>query len=222
MWKIWWVLPYTLCSLLLPPRHGAASCYAAAAPAADCTILVKSRVCSSPKRRWTTSVASLHGDQGNGLVIRSCRDSAPHRIRLFSEFRVNLCAVALCNTVLYKRFHPPMQVFIRPMNTDWFRLTQILPFFVLYWRPILCNGSFHCSPTLETAAHCEICLQGISVRTEPFLLQTWDGYQYPKFPAEALERAGWTRRKVWWGVRWERKHPGFQGSKPKKLPIIYL
>lgn len=130
MWKVWWALPNTLCSPLLSPWHGAASCYAAAAPAADCTILVKSRVCFSPKRRWTTSVASLHGDQGNGLVIRSCRDSAPHRIRLFSEFRVNLCAVALCNTVLYKRFHPPMQVFIRPMNTltgfSWHRFCLFL------------------------------------------------------------------------------------------------
>lgn len=116
IWKVWWVLMNTLCSPLLSPWHSAASCYAAAGPAADCTILTKSRACSSPKRRWTILVAFIYGGQGNRLFIRSCRDSAPCRIRPFSEFRVNLCAVPSCNAALYTCSHVPMQVFIRSMN----------------------------------------------------------------------------------------------------------
>lgn len=222
MWNVWRLLTNTLCSPLLSPQHSAASCYAAAGPTCDCTILVKARVCSSPKRSWTTLVTSICGGHSNGLFIRSCRDSAPRRIRPFSEFRVNLCAVPSCNTVLYKRSHQPMQVFISPMNIatgfSWHRFCLFCAILETYSL----QRSFHCSPTLETAAHCEIYLPAISLQTEPFLLQTRDGYHYPKFPAEALEWAGQTRRKAWWGVHWEGKHPGFQWSKTKNLPVIYL
>lgn len=143
MWKVWRVLLNTPCSPLLSPRHGAAYCYVAAGATANCTILVKSRVCSSPKQRWTTLVTSVYGGQRNGLFIRSCRDSASCRIRPFSKFRVNLCAAPSCNTVLYKTF-PSANASIHQAGEycDWFQLTQILPFFVLYRRPILCNAPF--------------------------------------------------------------------------------
>lgn len=57
--------------------------------------------------------------------------------------------------------------------------------------------SFHCSSTLETAARCETYLLSISMWTEPFLLQTRDSCQYPKFHIKALEWGGGTRREAW-------------------------
>lgn len=81
--------------------------------------------------------------------------------------------------------------------------------------------SFHCSSTLETAAFCEIYLASILVWTEPFLLQTWDDYQYPKFPAKAHEWAGETRGKAWCRCALEEETP-WLSRKQKNLPVIYL
>lgn len=81
--------------------------------------------------------------------------------------------------------------------------------------------SFHCSPTLETAAFCEIHLAGISVWTEPFLLQTWHGYQHPKFPAKGHEWADESRGKAWCRCALGEETPRLS-RKQKNLPAIYL
>lgn len=121
-----------------------------------------------------------------------------------------------------KRSHLPMQVFIRPVNIatgfSWHRFCLFLCYIGGLFSAMLLS--------LFTYPGESSSLWNISprhlMRTEPFLSQTWDSYQYPKFPAKVLEQAGRTRRKVWWCVLWERQHPGFEGSKPKNLPVIYL
>lgn len=206
MWKVWRVPPNSPCSPLLSPQHRAAPCSAAADPTADCPILVKSGVCSSPMWRWPTIYWW-------SLFLRSCKDSAPRKISPFPKFRVNLYAVPYALLDFINLLTCQCKYLSGWWALRLFQLSEILP--CCCWRPILCNAPFIVH--LPQGQHVTVKSISQAPPCEPFLSQTWGGYRYPKCP----KQAGQPRRRAWRGVLWARKHPGFQGSKPTSLPVNY-
>lgn len=69
-------------------------------------------------------------------------------------------------------------------------------FFLLYWKPIPCNGPFVVHLSWKEQLTVKY-LSGTSSQTEPFLLQTSEGYQHPKFSAEAFEVVGQPKSEAW-------------------------
>lgn len=205
MWKVWRVPPNSPCSPLLSPQHRAAPCSAAADPTADCPILVKSGLCSSPMWRWTT----IYGPSSSGAA----------RTQHLAK-----SALSLSSELIFVQFPYALLDFINLLTCQckylsgrWalrlFQLSEILP--CCCWKPILCNAPFIVH--LPQGQHLAVKSISQAPPCEPFLSQTWGGYRYPKCP----KQAGQPRRRAWRGVLWARKHPGFQGSKPTSLPVNY-
>lgn len=151
----------------LSPWHGVLSC-----------VLLQVPLLTAPS--WAGGKVSHLGDiclwwfqpwPSVGLFIRNCRYAAPHRIRLLGEFCSSPCSSLTCNTVLYKCSHLPMQGFIRLMNTAAVSADTDSASFWAVPEAYSLQHFFHCSSTMETAAHRKIYLLEISVWEEAFLTQ---------------------------------------------------
>lgn len=118
----------------------------------------------SGKWRRTPLITSIYGGHSDGLLPRASAPAASEQILVQSP-----------GVMLYF-INLPEQIFAR--WTLQLVSAATFAFFLVYWRPVPCNAPFVVKYFSGTSSH-----------TQPFLLQTWEGYQHPKFSAEALEVA---------------------------------